>query len=181
MISPASVPAFCAGVLFMTFSAMGQNTVLPFAYTPPSSQLPPVGLAASETAQVNVVNTAAQTNSGTAPSCTGTISFYSSSGSLIGSATSFTVGSGHIFSVTLPFASIGATGSRAVIRAAIALSSVIAQGSVLPPGPQSPCALAYSLETYDTSTGVTHSFVSGVTAPSLIGVIRPAVFAAPAP
>jgi len=180
MLTSSAVPAFCASVLFITFSAFGQNTALPVAYTAPSSQLPPIGLAVGETAQVNVVNTAvvntavantATPSGGPAPSCTGTITFYNSTGAIIGTAASFTVGSGQIFSATLPFASIGASGLRTVIRAAIALSSGIA--TLLPPVPQPSCALAFSLETYDNSTGVTHSLVSG-TAPGPIAIfLRP--------
>jgi len=180
MLTSSAVPAFCAGVLFITFSAFGQNTVLPVAYTPPSSQLPPIGLAVGETAQVNVVNTAVAntavvniatpSGSGPAPSCTGTITFYNSTGAIVGTA-AFTVGSGQIFSATLPFASTGASGLRTAIRAAIALSSVVTP--VLPPVPQPSCALAFSLETYDNSTGATHSLVSGVAPGPIAIILRP--------
>jgi hypothetical protein len=37
-------------------------------------------------------------------SCTGSVSFVNSSGAIIGAATSFMVGSGQIFSASLPFA-----------------------------------------------------------------------------
>ena len=40
----------------------------------------PIGLASSETAQINVVNTAAASSSGTAASCTGSVSFVNASG-----------------------------------------------------------------------------------------------------
>src|SRR5689334_8458527 len=72
----------------------------------------PMGLASTETAQINVVNTAAASSSGTAASCTGGISFVNASGAAIGSATSFTVGTGQISSVTLPFSKLGASGTR---------------------------------------------------------------------
>ena len=108
----------------------------------------PFGLAATETAQVNVVNLAANSSSGTAASCTGTISFLSNTGATLGTATSFTVTSGQTFSATR-----AGSGSRAVLRAVITLT--------IPTSSAPPCVLASSLETYDTSTGVTHLHESG--------------------
>jgi hypothetical protein len=168
------VPAVTAGVLFMAVSAFGQIIIPAGTSAPPlPSQFPPVGLAAGETAQVNIVNTAFPSTGGTSPSCTGTITFYNASGSMIGTATSFTVGSGQIFSATLPYASTGAAGSRTVFRAQIALAPVTI-ASLQPPAL---CALSSSLETYDTATGVTHSLIAGL-APT--AVIR-AVLSATAP
>jgi hypothetical protein len=162
MTNRGIVPPFSAGVLFITVSAFGQPPIPAVFYTAPLSQVPPIGLAAGETAQVNVVNNATPSDArpSTAPSCTGTIAFYNTSGSMIGSATSFTVGSGQIFSVALPYASTGASGSRTTLRVAITNTLVLIgpQVSAAPP----PCALASSLETYDSATGVTHAFVSGV-------------------
>jgi hypothetical protein len=177
MTSKTIVPAFSAGVFFTALSAFGQIMIQPGASVlAPPSQFPPIGLAASETAQVNVANTATQSVGGTAPSCTGTITFYNASGAIIGAATSFTVGSGQIFSATLPYASTGAAGSRTVFRVAIALTSLVAQFGIQSSGPP-PCALSSSLETYDTATGVTHLVIAGL-APT--GVIR-AVLSATAP
>jgi hypothetical protein len=113
------------------------------------SSFPVVGLASTETVQVNVVNNAAATASGTAASCTGTISFLNATGNTIGTATSFTVGSGQIFSAALPFTGTGATsGSRTLIRGVVAVTFT--------PGSGVPCRLASTLETFDTTTGVTH-------------------------
>src|SRR5579863_6223267 len=67
-----------------------------------TSNTAPVGLASSETAQINVINTATASSSGTAASCTGTISFLNASGKAIGTATPFTVASGVIASASLP-------------------------------------------------------------------------------
>jgi hypothetical protein len=174
MTSKTSVPAFTAGVFFTALSAFGQITIQPGASViAPPSQFPPIGLAASETAQVNIVNTASQSIGGTAPSCTGTITFYNASGGVIGAATSFTIGSGQIFSATLPYASTGAAGSRTVVRAQIALG-VVTIASLQPPPA---CVLSSSLETWDTATGVTHSLIAGLTP---TGVIR-AVLSATAP
>lgn len=150
----------CAGLLFAAVSAFGQTT-MPLTRTSMSS-LPPVGLASTETAQVNVVNTVPASPSGAAAACTGSIAFSSTAGAIIGSATAFNVGSGQIFSVKLPYSSAETSGTRTVIRATISLttiSPVAANGTAeaLPP----PCMLAYSLETYDTATGVTHVFAPG--------------------
>src|SRR5271163_385145 len=68
--------------------------------------LPVVGLASSETVQVNVVNLAASVqavsvpNQGVTAMCTGGIMFYDAKGNSIGSAT-FTIGTGQIFSSSL--------------------------------------------------------------------------------
>jgi len=117
-----------------------------------SFDFPPVGLASSETAQVNVVNTASASSSGTAASCTGSISFVNSTGATIGTATSFTVGSGQISSVSLPFTKTAATGGRTEVRGVVSLT--ITSGST------APCALTTSFETYDTTTGVTHVYLT---------------------
>jgi hypothetical protein len=154
------VPVFLAAAL----AALSQTAV---PNTPTTqSTLPPFGLAMSETAQVNIVATTVVTPVATsataaAPSCSGTVTFYNAKGAVIGTATPFSVASGQISSITLP----GSSGPRAVIRAVITNSTPITVLG-LPP-----CDLAYSLETYDTTSGVTHFFVSGVLAPA-IGPIR---------
>lgn len=113
---------------------------------------PPIGLAGSETAQINVVNVAAPSSSGTAASCTGTISFLNASGAVIGSATNFTVTSGQISSASLPFAKTAASG-RTEVRGVVALTESSTSTA--------PCDLQISMETFDTSTGVTHVYLSG--------------------
>jgi hypothetical protein len=115
------------------------------------SSFPPVGLASTETAQINVVNLASASTSGTAASCTGTVSFVNANGATIGTASPFTVASGQIFSVTLPFSAAGASSSRTEFRGVVALTYTRGSGV--------PCALASSLETYDASTGATHVFM----------------------
>lgn len=115
---------------------------------------PPVGVASSETAQLNVVNTASASSAGTAASCTGTISFVNASGAAIGTATSFTLASGVISSVPLPFAKIGVTGTRTEVRGVITNTVTLGSGV--------PCSLEATLETYDTSTGVTHIYVPNI-------------------
>ena len=124
------------------------------------SNTPVVGLASSETAQINLLNDASNAADGTAASCAGTVTFLNSSGAAIGSATPFTVASGVIQSVSLPFGKSGATGTRTEIRAAISQTIPAESNSGGTPGAGVPCNLRVTLETYDTSTGVTHVFLA---------------------
>jgi hypothetical protein len=140
--------------------------------------LPVVGLASSETAQVNVVNLAStflfiigDFSSGTTAACTGAISFYDSSGNAIGSATSFTINSGQIFSATVPYSAIvpadrPPTGNgRTTIRATVALNRTTSGGI--------PCSPSSNIETFDTASGVTHVHVeSGGTFLGLPGLLQ---------
>ena len=127
-------------------SAFGQST------TTRDFNLPPVGLGATETAEINVANFASNASDGTAASCTGSISFLNASGATIGSATPFTLASGQILSARLPFSGAGASGTRTAIRGVVALTLSTAT-------PRPPCGLAVSLATYDTSSGATHALV----------------------
>jgi hypothetical protein len=101
---------------------------------------------------VNVVNTASNSSSGTAASCTGAISFLNSSGTVVGTATSFTLAAGQTFSASLPFARAGATGVRTEIRTEVTLTENTTT--------RTPCRLVSSTETYDTTSGVTHIYRS---------------------
>src|SRR5258706_11123090 len=90
------VMAICAAAsAFAQGSTGSTTTTIQFSF-------PPTGLALTETAQINVTNIAAASSTGTAASCTGSVSFVNSSGATIGTATSFTVGTGQIASVSLP-------------------------------------------------------------------------------
>ena len=118
---------------------------------------PPVGLASTETAQVNLLNlaTAASTATGTtaaAPACTGTITFANSSGKTIGSATSFTTTGSQIFSTELTFSQLAATGTRGEFTASVQLTSSATVA-------RTPCSLDVSLEAFDTTTGATHVYL----------------------
>ena len=137
--------------LIPALAAMAQTTTSTSTVTR-SLSYPPIGLASSETAQINVANLATASSSGTAASCTGTVSFLNASGAAIGSASSFTLTSGQASSVSLPYAKAGGSG-RTEVRALITLTET--------PGSGIPCDLVSSLETYDTGTGVTHVFLSG--------------------
>lgn len=151
MLSRQIVLAIAAAGLAAS-GALAQTITTPSPVTRTSSFVP-VGLAASESAQINVVNLAQPaTSGGTAPSCTGTISFLNSKGTAIGSATSFTLGSGQMASATLPYSSTASSG-RTEIRGVVTLTST--------PGSGARCSLSSSMETFDTSNSVTHVFIEG--------------------
>ncbi len=118
-----------------------------------TTTFPPFGLASTETARINLTNIATASTGGTAASCTGSASFVNAAGTTIGTATAFTVASGVTSSVSLPFASAGLTGSRGEIRAVVQLT----RSSTTP----APCSLLISIETFDTSGGVTHVYLTG--------------------
>jgi hypothetical protein len=140
-------------------SAFGQTTG-PASTSTFSVYLPPIGLAATETAQVNVVNTAQLPLSEVGPLCSGTIVFYGGADgySILGKIAPFQVTFGQMFSAGLPYPATGVSGSRTVIRAEITLSpfKVLTDTGIQ----NTQCSLAASLETFDTVTGVTHVVVS---------------------
>ncbi len=117
---------------------------------------PPVGLGSSETASITVVNTAPAASGGTntaaaAPSCTGTISFSNANGA-IGTPASFTLGSEQFKTVTLAFANAGLTGIRGEIQGKVSLTVSTSTAA--------PCSPAFTLETYDSTTGATHAVIA---------------------
>jgi len=128
--------------------ALAQSTTS--STTTRTISFPLIGLGSTQTAQVNVVNLATASSSGTAASCTGTIAFLNASGSTIGTASSFTVTSGQMYSATLPFSKSGAAGSHGVVRGVVTVT----------PASGVPCELESALEVYDTNTGVDASVTS---------------------
>jgi hypothetical protein len=117
------------------------------------TSLGPIGVASTETVQINVANLASNSSTGTAASCSGSVSFNNATGNAIGTSTSFTLTAGQISSVALPFAKIGASGTRAEVVGVLSLTTTSTSDA--------PCDLHYSLETYDSTSGVTHVFVAG--------------------
>lgn len=130
-------------------AAWGQTNTGTLART---LNFPPFGLGNTETARVNLTNVATATAAGTAASCTGTVSFIGANGSTIGTATSFTIPSGQTSSISLPFSSAGISGTRAELRAVLQVT----RSTTTP----APCSLLTSLETFDTSSGASHLFLS---------------------
>jgi hypothetical protein len=132
----------------MTGSALAQTTT---TTRTSDFSFPLVGLASTETIGVNLINLASNTTSGTAASCTGTVVFLNSTGTTIGTATTFTLAADAATSVTLAFSSAGLTSPRGLIRTVLTTTNTS----------NVPCSLSFSLNTYDTSTGVTHVFLTG--------------------
>ena len=132
----------------------------------PNIVLPPIGLAASETAAVNLINTAPTFSSGVAASCGGSVAFYDAAGTAIGTSTSFTIATGQIVSVKLPYDATGAAADgQTIVRAEIALAMPPSTVAVLSSALSTPpCELEFSLETIDSATGVGHALVSGTSA-----------------
>jgi len=126
-------------------SAFAQN-----AHTSDFS-FPLVGLAATETIGVNLINLASNPANGAAASCTGSVAFVNAAtGVTIGTATPFTLGANAATSINLPFSSSGLTG-RGLIRTVVATTTTS----------NSRCSLSFSLNTFATSTGETHLFLTG--------------------
>jgi len=82
----------------------------------------------------------------------GNVAFVNAAGTTIGTATSFTIASGVTSSVSLPFASSGLSGSHGALRAVIQVT----RSTTTP----TPCSLLISLETFETSSGATHLYLS---------------------
>jgi len=147
-----------------------------------TANLAVVGLASSETVQVNVVNLAASVmpvvtggtlpSGGTTANCAGGITFYDANGNVITSAT-FMIGSGQIYSAPLPYSQIPAAdrpssgNGRTAVWATVSINN--GQSS------DAPCLLAANVETFDTATGVTHLHTEGATLeiPSRVSGVRP--------
>ena|SRR5215471_7367731 len=134
--------------LWLPLAAFAQTTTT--TTRTETRSLAPFGLGSTETARITVVNLAAASASGTAATCIGTISFLSSTGAVIGAATTFTIGSSATATASLPFGSAGISGNRGELRAVISLTRTSG----------TPCELAASLATFDTSSGATHLYVA---------------------
>jgi|SRR5450432_3317645 hypothetical protein len=153
------VTFFLAAALAVSAFAQGTTTTRTVTQT---FLFPPVGLGSTETAQVNIVNIAAATSGGTAASCTGSVSFANAAGAVIGKATPFTVGTGQIASVSLPFATSGFAGTRGEFVAT--MTRTVTRPSTVP------CSLVFSLETFATATGETHILLNNSASDGFDGV-----------
>jgi hypothetical protein len=143
--------------LVATAAGMAQTTTT----TARDTTIGPVGLGSTETVQVNIANLASNSTSGAAASCTGSITFNNTTGNPIGTSTTFTVTAGQIFSAALPFAKISSSTTRTEVIGVIAQTFTSSSPA--------PCNLHYSLETYDTTTGATHVYLSGAGAGFSVG------------
>lgn len=143
--------------LALTLTALAAMAPALFAQTTTTAttrsfHFPPLSLGSNEVLEVNVANVATNSSNGTAASCSGTISFTNASGSAVGGTPAgFTLSSGQISAGRLT--GLGST-SRPQFRAAIQLN-------IPTTTPRPPCALEFTLEIYDATTGATHAVVTG--------------------
>jgi hypothetical protein len=145
--------------------AFGQGSTTTSTFTR-DYNFPPVGLASSETAQVNIVNIAqASTAAGaTAPSCTGTITFADASGKTIGMPASFSTTGSQVSSTPLMFSQLQlpAGDTRGEFVASVQLTVSFPEKAA--------CSLVFSLETFDSMSGVTHVYLgNSSTGTALVG------------
>jgi hypothetical protein len=143
-------------IIVLAVSGVSAILADPLTATTREVSFAPVGVALTETMQVNLFNQAtAASNNSAAPSCTGSVSFVDATGKAIaGTGGNFTVASGQTQSISIlgSNANTGTTtGSRAEVRAIVTLNVV--HGT--------PCSLVDSLETFDSTTGATHVFLLG--------------------
>jgi hypothetical protein len=143
------------GVLFAASLFVTSAFAQPLLTFTRDYNFPPVGLASSETAQLNLVNIAPGSSgvATNAPACSGTVIFTNASGAVIGKATSFTTTGSQVTSVQLMFSQLQLSASD--VRGEF-VTSVQLSGSSSTAGP---CSLVFSLETFDSSTGVTHVYL----------------------
>jgi hypothetical protein len=119
-----------------------------------------VGLASSETAQLNVLNLQepGTTASATAAACPVTLEFVNVSGAVVGTPLQKSIAPGQ--AVSAPYALPSVTSPRTEIRAVVITQTVSAAAgsTVIPVSPT--CNLLPSLEIVDTSGGTTHVFTT---------------------
>jgi hypothetical protein len=144
-------PLCLAAIFLISANAFAQTVV----GGSPSVLIPAVGVAPTESVQVNVTNMAPQSLTGGIENCSGVILFYYSPANSPNSVlpfaqTGFSVAGGQTFSFSAPYSSTGGTGQRQMIRPAINLA-------ITTSGTTPACILASSVEIFDTTTGVLHA------------------------
>jgi hypothetical protein len=175
-----TVSAVCAGLVLVAVSAPGQTNTTQSATTTntmiSTASLPPVGLASTETAQVNLVNTpprlpAVWLRRARVPS---RFTQRADRSSALLPASQWEAG--RLFRSNCRTTWRKPSGARTVVRAEIVVLTVQTGSIAQTPSPAPACILVSSLETYDTATGVTHALVSGGAAQGLPLNIRNAQF-----
>ena len=152
-------------VFGLALTAAGQGAAAPVINRTSTYDFAPVGLGTTETLQVNLANLASNPTTGSAASCAASVAFFSAAGTAIGTASTLTATAGETVSAKLPSGAQG-TGTHIEVRVVITLTQTSGV----------PCTPVYTLETYDSSSGVTHVYVTAngpanVLLP-LLGVIK---------
>lgn len=124
--------------------------------------LPPVTLSSTETLRFSIMSAAAAYPGwSTIASCQAMVRFCRPDGSIISQPASLTVdNSGRVFSTDLSYTSTGQQTSVAVVSGDVTLTGLGGLGSTLSP-PLTPCTVVFTLEIFDSSTGVSHAIVPG--------------------
>ncbi len=147
---------YCAiGIWWSMAAAHGQSATSTIV-------LPPVTLSSTETLRFSMMSAAAAYPGWSAvTTCQAMVQFYRSDGSIIGQPTSLTVdNSGRVFSTDLPYTSTGLRTPVAVVSGDVTLTALGGPSSTGSP-PIPPCAVVFTLEIFDSATGVTHAIVPG--------------------
>jgi len=126
---------------------------------------PPVSMMSTDTISLNLVNIAPAPTSATAtaPSCTGTVTFAGSNGT-IGMPDSFTLGAGKMQTVSLTGTGAGISSGRGGVLVSV-------QTTTTRPA-TAPCTLIFALQLYDSS-GVTHVYLGNTSATTQGGGANP--------
>jgi hypothetical protein len=93
----------------------------------------------------------------------GSVSFLNSIGTAIGPSTPFTVASEMVVSVALPFTKASTGTTRIVVRPQISVTTTSG----------TPCNLVYTVETYDSTSGVTHVYLTGTAIATPLPIVIP--------
>ena len=139
-------------------SGTSNNTpTTPPPTTPPTFTrtflFPAVGLAATESARIAVVNIAQTSHKGTAALCNGSISFTDALGKPVGAVSPFKdLPTGQIAHGDV----LGFSPSNSSVRNEYQGSVQVTVG----PGASAPCSLLLTLEVFDTQTGVTRGLIT---------------------
>ena len=140
-------------LLFATFAFAQPAIIVPLTPLTTTYAFPLVGVASSESIEVNLINSATNSAAGTAAFCTGSVTFTSvSGGTSIGGTGTFSLAAGAVGSF-LPsvLSTVIAPGARVLVRAVVQTTTTAGV----------PCSLGSTLNTFDTATGVTHVFLVG--------------------
>ena len=129
------------------FAALAQTTTTTTATTR-SYTFPPVSVGTSQTAELDVVNVAANSTN-TNASCSVTLSILGATDNTLQ-----TSGSSPTTLTTGQIASLKVAGTGAPVRAVVTITPATTS-------PRPPCSLEFSFQVYDTGAGAIHVFLNG--------------------
>ena len=127
--------------------------------------LPPLTVSPTENIRVNLLSGDANYPGWSPYSvCQVVTTFYGADGSVVAEPKTVTISkTNEVFSIELPYASIGSHISPAVLNGEIKLIPIGTTISTLSP-PLPPCALVFSVDIFDGMSGVSHLLMTGQTA-----------------